>query len=551
MIQGRCFRSIWPAILVLWLSAFHALAALPGQGEKQVRNVILLIADGTSVSHYTLARWAQGGGPLALDEWICGLVRTYGANTPLTDSAQAATAFATGFKTTTGFIGLLPPAASMWGLDPQTQTAADERPLVTVLEAARLKGKATGLVVTCEISHATPAAFSAHQNRRKDFEAIAEQQVYNGIDVVLAGGAMYFEARSRKDKEDLMAVLRRSGYQLLRNRDEMLASVSGRVWGLFAREDMAYDIDRAASEPSLAEMTAKAIAILSSNKKGFFLMVEGSKIDWAAHDNEPVGVVSEVLAFDRAVAIALKFARRDNHTAVIVVSDHGCGGLSFGDQEVNSWKEKPGLPVFVDPLRRARRSAEGVEKELLAAGDLSREAIRARVGSEYGVDLDPQDLTRVHGYFARRRPDQFGLAAIIGPLLSRSAHLGWTTDGHTGEDVPLAIFHPHGYRLSGVVQNTAIAWYIDEILDLELAEWNKSLYLPAEKMFAARGAVAAVEEASPGNLVLTVSKGGQILRLPANTNRVDVNGRTVLLRSLIVHNGAAFFVPREALDLIR
>jgi len=176
---------------------------------------------------------------------------------------------------------------------------------------------------------------------------------------------MYLKPQNRKDGEDLTAVLRQKGYQLVRTREEMLGALPGRVWGLFSEQDIACDLDRSAAEPSLAEMTAKAIALLRRNKKGFFLMVEGSKIDWAAHDNEPVGVVSEVLAFNRAVETAIAFARQDGDTAVIVVSDHGCarqdgdtavivvsdhgcGGLSIGNREENSLAERPGLSAFVD-----------------------------------------------------------------------------------------------------------------------------------------------------------------------------------------------------------
>jgi alkaline phosphatase len=539
------------SIAFLIVSFTIMVDAKPGNRGKQVRNVILLIADGTGVAHFALSRWCNGGGPLAMDEWTCGLLRTYGANTPLTDSAPAATAFATGFKSSTGFVAVLPEKVSMWGIEPQQGVDAENRPLVTVLEAARLAGKATGIAVTCEIPHATPAAFSAHHIRRKDFEAIIEQQVYNGIDVVLAGGAMYLQPQNRTDREDLTAVLRQKGYQLVHTREDMLRVSSGRVWGLFAEQDIANDLDRSAEEPSLAEMTAKAVAILSRNKNGFFLMVEGSKIDWAAHDNEPVGVVSETLAFNRAVEAAVAFARRDGDTAVIVVSDHSCGGLSIGDREANSTDERPGLAVFVDPLHQARHTAEGAEKMLLAAADMSVAAMGAMIRSEYGLELSAEELALVQGYFAKRHEDQYGLAAIIGPIFSRAAHLGWTTDGHTGEDVPLSIFHPRGYRLSGIVQNTAIAWYIDEILNLKLAEWNQSLYLSAAKAFAEKGAVATVEEAQPGNRVLVVRKGKQVLRLPANKNQADLNGRAVALRSLVVYNGKAFFVPREALDLIR
>ena len=234
--------------IVFLIVTFSSMGdAKPGNRGKQVRNVILLIADGAGVAPFTLARWCHGGGPLAMDEWTCGLLRTYGANTPLTDSAPAATAFATGFKSFTGHVAVLPEKASMWGIDPLHGVDAEGRPLVTVLEAARLAGKATGIAVTCEIPHATPAAFSAHHVRRKDFEAIIEQQVYNGIDVVLAGGAMYLQPQHRRDGEDLTAVLRQKGYQLVRTREEMLNVSSGRVWGLFAQQDIANDLDRSAA----------------------------------------------------------------------------------------------------------------------------------------------------------------------------------------------------------------------------------------------------------------------------------------------------------------
>ncbi|MEI6614840.1 MAG: hypothetical protein WCL37_08075 [Chrysiogenales bacterium] len=237
-----------------------------------------------------------------------------------------------------------------------------------------------------------------------------------------------------------------------------------------------------------------------------------------------------------------------NHQSV---PDHGCGGLSIGDREANSVDERPGLAAIVDPLRRARHTAEGAEKMLLAKNDLSAGAISTLISREYGLKLNAEELARVQDYFANRHEDQYGLAAIIGAILSRVAYLGWTTDGHTGEDVPLAIFHPDGYRLTGVVQNTAVAWYIDEILDLKLREWNNILYLSAPRAFAEKGAVSTIEEIQPGNLVLVVKKGTQILRLPANKNQADLNGLTVTLHSLIVYNGKAFFVPREALDLVK
>jgi alkaline phosphatase len=573
----RNWSTVLLSIMLVIVTCSIAVDAKPKDDEKQVKNVIFLIADGANAAHFTLSRWYNGGGSLDMDEWICGLLRTYSANTPLTDSAPAATAFATGFKSYTGFVGVLPETASMldidpqlrtnaetgfvgvlpgqasmWGVDPKLDTDEESRPLVTVLEAAKLAGKATGIVSTSEINHTTPAAFSAHHIRRKikDDESVIEQQVYNDIDVVLASGAIFLRPEIRTDREDLMAVLRQKSYQFVRTREEMLGSESSKLWGLFAEQNTSYDLDRTAEEPSLGEMTAKAIAILSRNQKGFFLMVEGAKIDWASHQNEPVAAITEVLAFNRAVKSAIDFARQDGNTAVIVAVDHGTGGIMIGDETVMRMGTAP-ASVFVDSLKRAKHTAEGVEKALLATADMSAGAISRFILEEYGLELSSAELEIVQGYFSGRLKDQYGLAAIIGPMLSRIAHLRWTTTSHTGEDVPYAIYHPRGYRLTGIIQNTAIAWYIDEILNLKLKEWNKILYLSAQKAFMEKGAITTVEEPSPGNLVLVVKKGAQILRLLANKNLAEVNGQTKTLHSLIVFNGKAFFVPREALDLIK
>ena len=138
-----------------------------------------------------------------------------------------------------------------------------------------------------------------------------------------------------------------------------------KIFGLFAPEALAYELDRdPVREPSLAEMTAKAIEVLSIDRDGFSLMVEGSKIDWAAHANDPVGLVGDILAFDDAVKISLDFARRNGDTVVIAASDHGNSGISMGDRSTTSGYDTLPLSAFVDPLRKARRTGEGLESLL-------------------------------------------------------------------------------------------------------------------------------------------------------------------------------------------
>ena len=229
--------------------------------NNEVKNVIMLIPDGTSIGGITLARWYKiekikqalikenktdeeireaiaKEGKLALDEIVAGLVRVYCSDSAITDSAPAATAFATGFKSQSKFIGVLPKKVSMPGLKPVDKL----KPVATVLEAAKLSGKSTGLIATSHIQHATPAGFSSHTPRRDDYETIGEQQVYNGIDVVLGGG--YHFLQKREDKENLAKDLVSMGYEYFTDPKTMMESTSDKIWGMFAPEALRYDFDR-------------------------------------------------------------------------------------------------------------------------------------------------------------------------------------------------------------------------------------------------------------------------------------------------------------------
>ncbi len=199
-------RSLLGALLALalTLTAVPALAVTMEDVsiEKPARNVILLIPDGMSVDGVTLTRWYLGGGALNLDEMASGMVRTHSADAPIADSAPAGTAMATGHKSHTGYVGVLPDENSMPGLAP-IAPEDQKKPVASILEAAQLAGKAVGLVATSEIMHATPADFSAHDPSRKNYDAISEQQVFQELDVVLGAGSKYFSAENRQDGDDL------------------------------------------------------------------------------------------------------------------------------------------------------------------------------------------------------------------------------------------------------------------------------------------------------------------------------------------------------------
>ena len=256
------------------------------------RSVILMIADGLGPASVTMARVCKGA-PLALDSFLVGAIRTHATDALVTDSAAAATALAAGVKTRNGAIGMGP----------------DGEPVETALELAQRRGKATGLVATSAITHATPASFAAHVRSRTMEAKIAVQELEHGVEVLLGGGSEQFlpvlQGGRRLDGRDLLGEARELGYRIVADRDALLALDATPVLGLFHPEHMDFELDRPPEQPSLTEMTVKAIELLSANPDGFFLMIEGSRIDHAAHGKDAAGHLGDILEYDRAVAAAL------------------------------------------------------------------------------------------------------------------------------------------------------------------------------------------------------------------------------------------------------
>ena len=537
------------ALLLSTVMIFGSLhcTALANEGVSaqtdSIKNVILLIPDGQSVGGTTLARWYNGGKPLAVDEMACGLVRTYSSDAAIADSAPSGTAMATGFKSHTGFVGVLPDVNSMPGMNPLAK--GDERkPIASVLEAAQLAGKSTGIIATSEIMHATPADFTAHDPSRKNYDNLSEQQVYQDIDVVLGSGEKYFTKEVRGDGEDLVSEIKNLGYDYVTSIEEMNSSDSEKIWGMFAPVDMAYDFDRDPSkEPSLAEMTSKAISTLSKNENGFFLLVEGSKVDWAAHANDPIGVISDTLAFDDAVKVALDFAKKDGNTVVISVTDHGNGGITIGNTATDSNYDKLHIDEYIEPLKKATLTGEGVEKLL----NDDRSNIVEVMSKYYGVD----DLTEEE-IKAIKDTDAGSLNYTVGPIISKRANIGWTTTGHTGEDVPLYIYAPSNCeKLSGVVENTDIAKYMSRVMGIDLATATSELFVPVRQEAEKLGATVLWDNTDSLNPNVVINIEGKEIVVPVNKNIAYVNGNKITLSGVTVFNGINTYVPQDILELIK
>lgn len=279
--------------------------------EKKVKNVILLIGDGMGVNQI-YAGYTVNKGKLNIERFKdIGFSKTYSANSYITDSGAGGTAIATGQKTNNQSI-----AVDTLG-----------RPLKTILEIAEDSFLSTGLVSTSAITHATPASFIAHNISRKNYEEIADGFLKTDIEVFIGGGRKYFEDRA--DSVNLVKKLEEKGYEITANLDEIV-SLNGNVQklaGFTAWEHNPPVKDGRGN--MLSTGTKKAIDILDNNEKGFFLMVEGSQIDWGGHNNDLEYVVTEVIDFDKVVGEVLDYAIKDGNTLVIVTADHETGGLAI------------------------------------------------------------------------------------------------------------------------------------------------------------------------------------------------------------------------------
>ncbi|MES2388074.1 MAG: alkaline phosphatase [Bacteroidota bacterium] len=302
--------------LIVLLFACGMLCAVPGISRhlvkkpkvKKAKNIIFLIGDGMGTAQ--IYAGLTSAGKLNLERFkVIGFSKTNSSNDYITDSAAGATAFSIGEKTYNGAIGVDATGAA--------------KP--TILEIAEKNGLATGLVATCSITHATPASFIAHVKSRSQDEDIAADFLKTDIDLFIGGGRKFFE--KRKDNRDLTKELAANKYALKYKLEDVEASGDNKIAALLADESLPKMSEGRGD--MLPRSTTAAVNMLHNNKKGFFLMVEGSQIDWGGHDNTSSYIISEMVDFDQAVGKALDFAEKDGETLVVVTADHETGGYTL------------------------------------------------------------------------------------------------------------------------------------------------------------------------------------------------------------------------------
>lgn len=452
-------------VLLFIIGLFQSPYFVSAQQNNQVKNIIILIPDGASMDLLALSRWYKFGICqqdecwLNVDPYITGLVKTHSSDAPIGDSAPTGSTYATGYLSRTGFVATYPPSSGKNKDLFPVDRSRSYQPLYTILEAAKINQKSTGLVVTCHFPHATPADFAAHTPKRDKYFDIAKQMVYNRLNVVFGGGTNYLSPKFRDDKEDLVSVLKQRNYKYITSRNELnnIKASDSLIWGLFAPDALPNHLDRDKEvTPSIAEMTSKAIEVLSANPKGFFLMVEGSKIDWSAHANDPIGMITEFLAFDDAVKEAIEFAKKDGNTAVIVCSDHGNSGISIGGPRTKSGYDTLSVPSLIEPLRNCKLTSDGLAAKI---SPLTTDQEIASVFKEYtSITLSNEEIETI-----KTGKKNLSLSRTIAKIITDKTYLGFTTTGHTGEDVFLAVYHPADFKMGGVVQNTKVNAYMREI----------------------------------------------------------------------------------------
>lgn len=534
--------------LNILFSVLLITASVFAQEVRPVKNVIVMIPDGTSLSVYSAARWYkfynnQGEG-LQIDPYITGTVTTFSSNAPIGDSAPTGSAYATGVLQQTGNIAIHPEVSEndLLPVDP----SRTYQPAATILEASKIeKKKAVGLVVTCEFPHATPADFSAHHYKRSNYKAIAPQIAFQNLDVMFGGGNSILTNDIKQHFTDNETTLIQDDKEALLNYNG-----TGKVWALFGEKALPYNIDRNPDKvPSLAEMTRKALELLSKNENGFFLMVEGSQVDWAAHANDAATMINEYLAFDEAVGNVMDFAKKDGNTAVVVLSDHGNSGFSIGKRECPGY-DRLSIEQLFGAISKFKLSGNGLESLLI---DAKPNEISAIFKKYTDIDITDEELETLLSSKNYKETDYTkvgtsnNLAHNIVNILNAHTCFGFTTGGHTGEEVLLAAYHPHGDLPRGNMRNTQINQYLQQVSGLEssLQELSDRIFVKHETVFS--GMNYTINRSDPDFPVLVVKKGNNILEIPAFSSVAKFNGKPFDIGSVVVYidKNDTFYLPKE------
>lgn len=402
-----------------------------------------------------------------------GMQTNNSANTFITDSAAAGTALATGHKTNNEVLGMDP---------------SKTKRLKTIAERAKEQGKKIGIVTSVSLDHATPGAFYAHEPSRKNYYEIGRALINSGFNY-FAGGGLLSPKGKHNDQPNLFDLAKECGYQIANSKEDILKVSGDKVIAvnpsLAQEQAMQYNVDNDVDQPlGLDDLTRKGIELLD-NENGFFMMVEGGKIDWACHANDSVTAIHEVLGFEKAISEALKFyAQHPNETLIVVTGDHETGGMTIGFSGTHystSFSQLNNQTIsferFTNLVKEYRQSVNPADADLDDWLPLLQERFgltnltddeKVRLSAAFKASLvqkksEDEESYRLYGSYEP-------FVVTITHILNQRAGIGWTTYSHSGLAVPVFAQGIGGQLFQGYYDNTDIPKKIMNIMGLAYSE---------------------------------------------------------------------------------
>lgn len=446
------------------LLASTKIAAEPaGTPAGKVRGVVFMVSDGMSPGVLTMAEaYSQLTRKQGTRWWSLlndrkaarGLMDNASANSMVTDSAAAASAWGSGQRVNNGAINFTPAGKEL-------------TPIAAILKKT---GAQIGLVSTATITHATPAGFAASVPSRGNEDGIAPQYL-DRVDVILGGGSPFFSKQDRRDKRDLTGDFAKAGYDIANTRDELLASRGKKLLGTFTRGHLPFSIDRdhdaalAARVPTLAEMSQAALGRFLESDKPFLLQIEAARIDHAAHLNDIAGLLGDQLGFDDALAAVLVQVGNRDDILIVVTSDHGnanpgLNGMGAGySQSTQHFARITRLKASHERL-----FAEWGKTKRGTAAELT-EIIRRHLDFTLKTD-EAEALVDVF----QKRPviewnEQLSKPeGLLGQFAGNHTGIGWTGTSHTSDPTILSALGPQSDRFTGMVTNSDVYGHLAEML---------------------------------------------------------------------------------------
>jgi alkaline phosphatase len=439
----------------------------PANAIRQPKNIIIMFADGAASTQWDFGRYSSKvlrNRPFVTTDIVfrngtLGLLSTQPSDAYVVDSAAAGSAMSTGHKVNNAAVAVTP----------------DGKEVPTVMEVAKARGKRIGLVTTATVYDATPAAFSLHALSRRDSQGLVDQYLALEPDVLMGGGSDYFlpvgaPGGKRKDGKDIIAAFRAKGYQIARNTAELKAATSARLLGLFADEDMDFELDRdPAREPTTAEMASAALRVLSrSSPNGFVLLVENENTDTAGHANDAASLMHALWAFDEAVDVALEFQRRNPDTLVIITGDHETGGFSptYAQKDLSTLSSKNRFYTGDDQLRMLGRITTSLNqvKETLGSKPSGEVLDKLLAGHFPGFRLDPDLRELILNQKLRERNFTYLPQNLLGQMVARQTGYYWGTSGHTPEPAVVGAIGPGAELFRGYQDNTDFGKHLHRLI---------------------------------------------------------------------------------------